>query len=204
MMSECAKKIDFKGKIVPHLEILLQCSLWLTMNGHAAARLMRETITEAYRSWDESISEASCGILLYKILFRRFFNGFQKHTRPHVRVKGDNIDKSPVKSNRLFPATTTNTARKSFLSGESDEDIEYLRAVADLPAVIRSAMILSYLEGFAPREISDLAGVQPHAIEALLNRGRGFIQEELFTYLIGNSIFNPTARVVRRKKAAQR
>ena len=45
-------------------------------------------------------------------------------------------------------------------------------------------MILSYLEGFSNREIADLAGVQPQAIESLLNRGRGLLREELFAHLM--------------------
>jgi hypothetical protein len=51
-------------------------------------------------------------------------------------------------------------------------------------------MILSYLEGFSNKEIGDLAGVQPQAIESLLNRGRGLfgirglIREEIFTHLM--------------------
>ena len=48
-MSESAKRLDFKDKILPHLEVLLQFSLWLTKNGRDATRLMCEAMAEAYR-----------------------------------------------------------------------------------------------------------------------------------------------------------
>lgn len=55
--------------------------------------------------------------------------------------------------------------------------------MASLPAVFRSAMILSYLEGFSNAEIAHLAGVEPHAIESLLVRGRELMQEEFIAHL---------------------
>jgi len=191
MMNETAKRSDFKDKISPHLEVLLQFSLSLTKNGRDAARLMREAITEASRSWDESMPEESCKMWLHEILTRRFFIGFQQHARPRVAISGANGDVSLVKNDRLSPATTTNARQNSFLADESEEDVDYFEAIASLPAVFRSAMILSYLEGFSNREIGDLAGVQPHVIESLLNRGRGLLQEDLFAHLMGNTVSTP-------------
>ena len=79
------------------------------------------------------------------------------------------------------------------MTGEFDEDVNYFTAIASLPAVFRSAMILSYLEGFSYREIANLAGVQPHAIESLLNRGREFLREELFAHLMGSDSLETVA-----------
>jgi RNA polymerase sigma-70 factor (ECF subfamily) len=196
VMSESAKRLDFKDKILPHLEVLLQFSLWLTKNGRDATRLMCEAMAEAYRSWDELIPEENCGIRLHKILTRRFFSGFQQYSQPLTPISDDNVDNvddSLIKNNRLFPVAATNPGQQSFTAGESDEDVNYFTAIAGLPAVFRSAMILSYLEGFSYSEIADLAGVQPHAIESLLNRGREFLREELFAHLLGSDSLETVA-----------
>ena len=58
-----------------------------------------------------------------------------------------------------------------------------LEAIARLPAVYRSAMILSNLEGFSTDEIARLAGVGPPAIDSLLVRGREIVREELLDCL---------------------
>jgi len=68
MISESAKRLEFKDKTLPSLEVLLQYSLWLTKNGREAARLMREVMAEAYWRWDESMSEESFKIWLHEIL----------------------------------------------------------------------------------------------------------------------------------------
>jgi hypothetical protein len=51
-------------------------------------------------------------------------------------------------------------------------------AIGHLPMEFRLVFILSYLEGFPKEEIADLAGVEPHAVAAMLQRGRELIQKE--------------------------
>lgn len=64
-----------------------------------------------------------------------------------------------------------------------ESDINRRRSIPHLPAVFRTAMILSYLEGFSAEEIGRLAGVQPRAIESLLLRGRELMQEAFNAYV---------------------
>ena len=142
----------------------MQFSLWLTKNGRDAAQLMREGMAEAFRSWDELMPDESCKIWLHKIISKRFFNNDRQHMHPIVP--------------------------KSWLNGETDEDVNYFEAMSNLPAICRSAMIQSYLERFSNDENADLAGVQPQEIELMLNRGRQYIQEKLYDYLIGNDSFD--------------
>jgi len=188
-MSESAKRSDFKNKMSPHLEDLLEFSLWLTRNGRGATRLMREAMAEAYRLWDESLPKEDCNMRLHRIMIRRFFASFEQHKRPQGLISADNVDDSLVENNRLFSAMTANARQRPWPTGEYDEDADYLEAIAGLPAVCRSAMILSYLEGFSNKEIADLAGGQLHTVEAMLSRGRRFIQKELFAHLMDNGSF---------------
>lgn len=184
MMSESARRSNFKDTISPYLEVLLQLSLWLTRNGRDAADLMRKAMAEAYRSWDESMPEESCNILLNEILTRRFFDGCQ-HSHPHVSISGDKIDETIVRNNPLFETVAINAQLQPFATGGSDEDVNYFKAIAGLPAMCRPLMILSHLEGRSKKENGDLAGDQSQATESFLYRGRKFIQEELFAYLMG-------------------
>jgi RNA polymerase sigma-70 factor, ECF subfamily len=182
-MNESVRGSDFRERISPHLEVLLQFSLSLTRNGRDAMKLVREVMTEAYHSWDQALPEDHYDTWLHGILTKQFYNGFQQQLHEPDLVLDDIIDDSLIESNRLFDMTTADSIRGSSLAEESGADINYLRAVANLPMVFRTAMVLSYLEGFTNREIANLAGVQPHAIESLLNRGRGFLREELFAHL---------------------
>gem|GEM_PF-6564426 len=51
-------------------------------------------------------------------------------------------------------------------------------AIGRLPVEYRLVFILSYLEGFLPQEIADLAGAEPQAVSAMLQRGRELIRKE--------------------------
>jgi RNA polymerase sigma-70 factor (ECF subfamily) len=185
MMCESTKRLEFKARISPHLERLMQFSICLTQNGRDATRLLHDAITEAYRGWNDSMSEPGCSSRLHTIITRRYFIGFKQPTLPvlssarsNYRISGD----GPVRPS--FTTTTVNLYN-TWVTGESEVDNSYLKAIAGLPPVFRSAMILSYLEGFSLSEIADLAGIPPHVIGSLLNRGRRLIHEELFEHLIG-------------------
>jgi RNA polymerase sigma factor (sigma-70 family) len=186
MADDSTLRSDFKAIISPHLELLLQYSLWLTKNGLDATRLMREALVEASQSFNESPPERHWDMRVQEILTRRFLNGKTEHSDPIIQIRPDNIDESLVRNNVLFPVASDTDQKQLWLTAGSNSDESYLNAIAGLPAVCRSAMILSYLEGFSTEEIADLSGVQTQAIESLLGRGRRFIREQLFLHLIGD------------------
>ena len=189
MINETDKRSDFRDKIVPHLEALLQFSLWLTKDGRTAIGLVRDAMAEAYGSWDESTLEEGFDVELRHIVTRRFLQDNQRDARRPVPYL-DDVDESPGRKESLGLAATAEAFQQSWPTGESEDDVNYLAAFAGLPAAFRSVMILSYLEGFSNGEIAKLAGVQPHTVEISLDRGRGFLREELFTYLMDDVNFD--------------
>ena len=181
---EKEKWSDFKEKILPNLEALLHFALGLTVNGRDAVDLLRDALAEAYRSWNKLPAEEECGTQIQEIMTRRFLGGLWQHVRPPVPT-ADGQEKF-IERNRLIPEGIGDPRRKPSLSSDTEYDGEYSDAIAGLPEAFRSAMILSYLEGFSSSEIAGLAGVPPHEIDALLKRGREIIRDELFAYLMGN------------------
>ena len=181
---EKERRSDFKEKILPNLEALLHFALGLTVNGRDAVELLRESLTEAYRSWDRLRIAEDCGARIQEIMTRRFLGGRWQHVRPPVPT-ADGQEKF-IERNRLIPEGTGDPWRKPSLSSDTEYDGEYSKTIVGLPEAFRSAMILSYLEGFSSSEIAGLAGVPPHEIDALLERGREIIRDELFAYLMGN------------------
>lgn len=185
-MGEVMERLEFKEKILPHLEALLQFALFLTKDGHDAVALMREAMAEAYASRDESIAEGHLKNWLNKILVSRFFNSCQ-NSYPFILVSGDNTGGGHARVNRFLDAVSTNNTKLSFAAGESDQELNRFKAISSLPVVCRPSMILLYLKELSKKWITDPAGAPLLEIEPILDRGRGFIQEELFSYLFGNS-----------------
>jgi DNA-directed RNA polymerase specialized sigma24 family protein len=195
MKNKSAKRMIFEDEFHPEFEDLMQFSFWPARNGRDAVELLREAMAEVYRTWDETMSEENRKMRIYKILAGRLFDGLQNHSRLLTSIPGSNINESPTENDRLLRGAKINVRQNAILTGETEEDINYYRAVAGLPAVFRFAMILSYLEGFSNKKIADLASVKPRAIDLLLNRGRGLLQERLLAYLMGDGDLDMAANM---------
>jgi len=186
MINETARRSDFRDRIVPHLETLLQFSLWLTRDGRDAIKLMRNALTEAYRTSHDSTTDEPCDVQLHYILTRRFLNGNEESAVSLAAVYGNSADAIAGLNDQIVALAKAKARQRSWPNGESEDDVSYLAAFAGLPTAFRSVMILSYLEGFSNGEIANLAGVQPQTVEISLDRGRRFLREELFAYLMDN------------------
>lgn len=95
-------------------------------------------------------------------------DGFEEASFPDVKCSGEPPDGLP-------------SAEISLRICSGDENLR--EAVANLPAMFRFAMVLSYLDGFSNGEIAKMIGVEPQAIESLLRRGHGILREAFFEYL---------------------
>ncbi len=177
-MNESANRLDFKIKVSPHLDILLQLSLSLTGNGRDSLKLLRDAIAEATPSWGNWAIEESLNIRLYEIVTRRYF----KNVRPFARP----LDAIVSGEGRLVWSSANGTADHSSTSGELIALTNFFRAIVGLSAPLRSAMLLSFIEGYSNSAIARLVGVQPHEIETSLIRGCGLLHDEIFALLMGD------------------
>ncbi len=185
-MNESANRLDFKIKVSPHLDILLQLSLSLTGNGRDSLKLLRDAIAEATPSWGNWAIEESLNIRLYEIVTRRYFKNVRPFARPLdaiVRGEGRLVWSS---ANGTPSAAPNGTADHSSTSGELIGLTNFFRAIVGLSAPLRSTMLLSFIEGFSNSEIARLVGVQPHEIETSLIRGCGLLHDEIFALLMGD------------------
>jgi DNA-directed RNA polymerase specialized sigma24 family protein len=185
--ADMREQFPLKARVGPHLDVLLKISAGLTRNGRDAIRLMREALTEAHETWHDPTPNADDDVRLYDILTHRYFNGFQPVTRaaePHV---GENCDERALRylQNQVCSRDHPDTA------DVDDRDMkQYLnKAIANMPSMFRSTMILSYLEGFSNAEIAALAGVAPLTIGGLLDRGSSLLQSEFRALLLDNCSF---------------
>jgi DNA-directed RNA polymerase specialized sigma24 family protein len=193
MSGDNISSLDFGEKVLPDIESLLQISLALTENGRDAVELMREAMAEAYHSWRSQIPETDRKRWLCNILISTFFSSFQQHGHKRISIIDIKNDDCPAERDRFHDASTPAALQWRSLPHQRDDDLSYLGAIADLPSLFRSAMILSYLEGFSSREIADLAGMEQHAVESLLDRGHGLLREELFEHLMNFGQFDTPA-----------
>lgn len=109
-------------------------------------------------------STASFRTYLYCILKRLCLD--------HVRKK------RPVPIGELPPVTDPTPSPDEVIRRQ-ERDALVQEAVSALPPNQRMAIILRYFEGLGWAEIADVMEVSPKAVERLLARGRGALEEQL-------------------------
>jgi|GEM_PF-5937692 len=183
-MDDDENAANFKARMAPHLESLMQYSLGLTRNGRDATRLLRDSLAEAYGQWDKATPIDGCGEWIYALLTKRYWSREPQPDGPILPDLPEKLDEKLALNLRVVDDTSTYRWQQAYGSGGDDEQVNYLQTIAELPQICRSAMILSYVERFSTEEIADLAGAEPPLVAASLDRGRQFIREELLTYLM--------------------
>jgi RNA polymerase sigma-70 factor, ECF subfamily len=156
----------------PDFDVLLQFSLWLSKNGRSAAWSLQDIMMEGNQHCHDWMPKSNRENWLR--------NASAQHTTGTSRIAQDsgNVSKTsgtredhqkagdkPLDAQECADSPVTSTAA-------TPEEATRAKAIAGLPSVLRSAMILSDLEGFSYREIADLAGVTPKIVARLLTHGR--------------------------------
>lgn len=176
-------KSDFRDQITPHLAVLLRFSLWLTKDGRTATTLLRKSLAEAFRTWDVAAPDGSY-LRLHTILIRRFQDRCDQTSHGGFSGSMENGGTNPAPG---FPALSdvgVDLTGADWIASEKDNEANYLKTVAELPSVYRSAMMLSYLEDFSTSEIATPDSVGPYQDDSLSDRGRGVLHAQLYEHLM--------------------
>ena len=146
-----------------------QDAVWRTANRMVGDRQTAEDLTQdaflrVLRAADRYRPTAAFRTYLYRIVIRVCLD-FLRKKRPQAAPDLDRVPK---------PALSVEQQTEL---GERAELVQ--QAVACLPPRQRSAVVLRYYEGLTSTEIADVMKTTAKAIERLLARGRGTLQQRL-------------------------
>jgi hypothetical protein len=187
MISDSTQQLAFKYRVSPHLDVLLQLCMSLTMNGRDAIKLLRESIAEIAPSWEEWMPNMSVEIRLYEVVTRRYFVGFPEFGRPIASMREEFGRAISKKNDRTYTPTSFSTSVGLPDPEESDGLVRFFKSIVALPTSLRTPMMLSYIEGFSNAEIAKLVGVEPQEISRLIYSGCGLLREEIYHLLVGHN-----------------
>ncbi|MHB8510328.1 MAG: sigma-70 family RNA polymerase sigma factor [Candidatus Dormibacteria bacterium] len=169
---------EFSAGVAEHIDALYRGALRMTRSPHEAEDLVQETFLRAFRFRHQFEVGTNFKAWLFKIQtnlfrsrYRKMWNGQQslddteefylyQHLGPDVLPGGD-------------PA------------GEVLDHIgveEVRKAIEDLPAVYRAAVLLTDVEGFSYKETADILEVPVGTVMSRLHRGRQRLQKALYEY----------------------
>ncbi len=179
------KKKKFEKEAMIYLDSLYNLSLNLTRNPNDAKDLVQETYYKAYKFYYQFQEGTSLKAWLFKILKNTFINLYRKKVKEPEKVDYEKVEPfiSLLQDNN---SDVTNIEENILLNKFLSDDVT--SALEKLPDDFKTVVLLSDLEGFSYKEISEIMDCPIGTVRSRLSRGRRMLQKILFDYAIKEGI----------------
>jgi RNA polymerase sigma-70 factor (ECF subfamily) len=179
------KKKKFEKEAMIYLDSLYNLSLNLTRNPNDAKDLLQETYYKAYKFYHQFQEGTSLKAWLFKILKNTFINLYRKKVKEPEKVDYEKVEPfiSLLQDNN---SDVTNIEENILLNKFLSDDVT--SALNKLPDDFKTVVLLSDLEGFSYKEISEIMDCPIGTVRSRLSRGRRMLQKILFDYAIKEGI----------------
>lgn len=167
-MDESDRRSRFEAAFLPHLPAAYNLARWLTRDDHDAEDVVQEAALRAYRfvggfrgddgrAWFLAIVRNTC------------LTWLKRNRSPEPVARFDETLHSPSgdvpgPEGRLLEQANRETLH---------------RALGELPAEYREAVVLRELEGLSYKEVAAVTGVPIGTVMSRLARGRGLLRQRL-------------------------
>lgn len=169
-----------KDKLLVHIDALYRYALHLVNDKNDADDLVQETYLKAFnfikKSDKDVINEKAW---LFKILVNTFINRYRKEKSSPSLVDFDNIESfyNTIEEEAFASTIPEDEMRLSELL-----DAEINNAMEGLHVDFRTAILLSIVEGFSYKEISEMLDCPIGTVMSRIYRGRKILKETLAAY----------------------
>ena len=153
----------FENEAIPHLRALYGTAYRMTRNAHDAEDLVQETYLRAYRGFDGYEPGTNIRAWLHTILSRVRADYFRR------------VGRSPQTVELLGEGPSVPPPQDALATGR--EDVE--RALADLPEVFRTAVVLRDVQELSYDEIARALDVPIGTVMSRIHRGRALLRAAL-------------------------
>lgn len=153
----------FEAEALPHLRSLYGSAYRMTRNGHDAEDLVQETYLRAFRAFDGFTPGTNIRAWLFTILHRVRTDALRKAGR------------SPKTAELVDEGPAVAPAQDALASGGE----EITRALATLPEVFRTAVVLRDVEDFTYDEIARILEIPIGTVMSRIHRGRALLRTAL-------------------------
>jgi RNA polymerase sigma-70 factor, ECF subfamily len=178
---------DFEAIALPHLDSLYGAACRLTRNPRDAEDLVQDTLLRAYRFWETFEKDSNCKAWLFKILTNTFINKYQKNKRRR-EVHTAAAAEQQVTDGVLVHESSLSARSPEHMLLDRTIGEPVLRALENLPADFRLAVVLCDLEGLSYKEIAEVMDCPIGTVMSRLYRGRRLLKKALHDYAVDEGI----------------
>jgi RNA polymerase sigma-70 factor (ECF subfamily) len=171
--------VSQKDSLLIHIDALYRSALYLVKNRSNADDLAQETYLRAFKFLREDKEISNEKAWLFKILINTFINQYRKEKKEPSLVDFNSIESfhESIEEEVLMSPIMENEAEFNKLL---DDDVK--KALEGLPDDFRMVILLSTVEGFSYKEISDMVKCPIGTVMSRMYRGRRMLKEKLTGY----------------------
>jgi RNA polymerase sigma-70 factor (ECF subfamily) len=185
-----AQADSFEVELLGHLDTLYGVSCRMTKSTAEAEDLVQDTVVKAMRARDQFTPGTNLKAWLLRILTNTFINRYRRGGLERDLFEGPEADSL---TDGWVGATTMRAMRDPETQALSPlVEAEVQRALDDLPAEFRLAVVLSDIEELSYKEIADAMGCPIGTVMSRLHRGRRLLQKTLREHAVAMGIVSET------------
>lgn len=177
---------SFEVELLGQLDTLYGVSCRMTRSTAEAEDLVQDTVVKAMRARDQFQPGTNLKAWLLRILTNTFINRYRRGGMERDVIDGPDAESL---TDAWVGATTLRAMRDPETQALSPLiEAEVQRALDDLPAEFRLAVVLSDIEELSYKEIADAMGCPIGTVMSRLHRGRRMLQKTLREHAVAMGI----------------
>ncbi len=179
-----AEPDTFIDDAMEYMPQLYSAAMRMTHNAADAEDLVQETYLKAYRGFSNFEAGTNLRAWLFRILTNTYINSYRSKSRRPVETELDDVEDFYLyrRMGGLEAARSSRSAEDELMDWFSDAEVK--SAIEALPDSFRIPVILSDVEGFSYKEISEILDVPMGTVMSRLHRGRKSLQKQLHDYAL--------------------
>jgi RNA polymerase sigma-70 factor, ECF subfamily len=168
------RRARFESDALPYMQQMFPAALRLTGDRRDAEDLVQETFARAYAKFDQFTPGSSLRAWLYTIMTRTFYSACRARRSRPAEVPAADMLADAGSQSRVPPSRTAEAEAIDRLG-----DSAVMRALAQLPEHLKTAIYLADVHGYRCGEIADLTGVPVGTVKARIHRARKTLRTRL-------------------------
>jgi RNA polymerase sigma-70 factor (ECF subfamily) len=180
---------DFEREVLEQLPSLLAVATRLTRNPPEAEDLVQDAVLKAIRAHTQFESGTNLRAWLLKILTNTFINRYRRGGLERSVLESPDAD--PLADGWVSSSTIEAMRDPESQALRPILEAEIGKALDELPAEFRLAVVLSDVEDLSYKEIAEIMGCPIGTVMSRLHRGRRLLKSRLYEHARAFGIIGP-------------